>query len=1077
MAEKYTSPKGSAIRQLNDELEQGILRSVENNPLVALGLDRVGVEQMSTLFDRPLESVKFNPAGFSKERLRKLGHVGGSPVDFDKPSVLLSIENMARRGPALTRSDLAHEYGHAGIAALANFKPHNIGRSAEEAIMRHQDIQMGGPEAAAESQEYVDDKYVDPKGAMRRSKDYHKQLSDKAAKRLYDEGKRSTSKTRASEIASKSEYTDAVKTVKSAGRFGDTEIMHVSPLEVAWMHENSPTGLTINPETGQPEAFLPLLGAFLGSTFAAELGLVALMGGSAIGGSMLGAGLGSFGGSLAQGDDWKRALAGGALAAGTTGLFQGIMGAGEGAIGEEAISAAMPGTTNLTNFTGPGSGIPSSYYGSDVGGVVSLGGSSGVPSGELAGLFKTPFIAGTGPGQAFSPASFAMNNPGAAARAASAAVEKAGMWGAFKEGLGAFDFASPEGLSAIGLAGAGWAGDGLSTITGTPQQADIPDFTKDRANRPEQFPVLRTRLTPPEGYRHGEREEFQFFNPTRRSRFAAQGGLVKKYQAGGEIRTPPPGYRHGFQPEFDFFGGARGRIPVPVPTIPGHTPTVAPSSPKLLPPVSDGDGGDIVEIGGRSDVGLDEARSTSAFVNSPFGRIAAAVVPGGIPISGALNLAANKTVADALGVDVANNPFMPSAAMDAVNTTDLKTAEFDTPPSMSSAFDMSNVPSTQGINLRAHDPRGSPRNERDAVLANLFSYRGDARFNPYQAPPTLTPTQEAVLGIPRTPIAPERNLWGQLPEVVSTVGKENEDGLVPYLYNDALDHIYGAGVDATTLSDTDATYGGPSFAQGGLIGFANGGRIDPRHLQFNVGAEGPLNVGDQMVMNNASGFNRLGAAQMRPNAMGLDAMMPGASAGLGAFRGPAPLPPILSQERSIRRGYAEGGPVNKYQAGGIMQGLDAGTPPPRPVQAQPQQNPVVMGAIAAIMGNHPEPQRAIQNFVQVYGQQAFTALRQQVIAQASVDQRGGAGVASLIQGEGDGLSDDVPANIEGQEPVALSDGEVVVPADVVSGLGNGSSEAGAREIEKMNQDVRQVRTGTRNQPEAINTETMLPGLR
>jgi hypothetical protein len=129
------------------------------------------------------------------------------------------------------------------------------------------------------------------------------------------------------------------------------------------------------------------------------------------------------------------------------------------------------------------------------------------------------------------------------------------------------------------------------------------------------------------------------------------------------------------------------------------------------------------------------------------------------------------------------------------------------------------------------------------------------------------------------------------------------------------------------------------------------------------------------------------------------------------------------------------------------------------------------------MGNHPEPQRAIQNFVQVYGQQAFTALRQQVIAQASVDQRGGAGVASLIQGEGDGLSDDVPANIEGQEPVALSDGEVVVPADVVSGLGNGSSEAGAREIEKMNQDVRQVRTGTRNQPEAINTETMLPGLR
>jgi len=141
---------------------------------------------------------------------------------------------------------------------------------------------------------------------------------------------------------------------------------------------------------------------------------------------------------------------------------------------------------------------------------------------------------------------------------------------------------------------------------------------------------------------------------------------------------------------------------------------------------------------------------------------------------------------------------------------------------------------------------------------------------------------------------------------------------------------------------------------------------------------------------------------------------------------------------------------------------------------QVQGNPIVMGAIAAIMGQHPEPQQAIMTFVKIYGQQAFASLRQQVIAQASVDQRGGAGIASLIQGAGDGLTDDVPANIEGQEPVALSDGEVVVPADVVSGLGNGSSEAGARQIEKMNEIVRQARTGTKDQPEAINAETILP---
>ena len=108
----------------------------------------------------------------------------------------------------------------------------------------------------------------------------------------------------------------AVKKVQGAGRFGDGILVHMNPAEVQFMHENSPTGLTINPETGQPEAFLPLLGAFLGSTFAAELGLVGLaqaMGGTALMGTMAGAGIGAAGGSLLQGDPWQQALAGGAL--------------------------------------------------------------------------------------------------------------------------------------------------------------------------------------------------------------------------------------------------------------------------------------------------------------------------------------------------------------------------------------------------------------------------------------------------------------------------------------------------------------------------------------------------------------------------------------------------------------------------------------------------------------------------------------------------------------------------------------------------------------------------------------------
>ncbi len=148
---------------------------------------------------------------------------------------------------------------------------------------------------------------------------------------------------------------------------------------------------------------------------------------------------------------------------------------------------------------------------------------------------------------------------------------------------------------------------------------------------------------------------------------------------------------------------------------------------------------------------------------------------------------------------------------------------------------------------------------------------------------------------------------------------------------------------------------------------------------------------------------------------------------------------------------------------------------PQMRQAGPgQQDPVVSGAIAAIMGSHPAPQQAIQAFIQIYGQLAFTQLRQQVVAEASLKQRQGSGVGRLVKGPGDGLSDSVPANIEEQEEVALSDGEVVMPADVVSDLGNGSSDAGAEKLKKMGEAVRKRRHGTKVQPRAVNAEAIMP---
>jgi hypothetical protein len=55
----------------------------------------------------------------------------------------------------------------------------------------------------------------------------------------------------------------------------------------------------------------------------------------------------------------------------------------------------------------------------------------------------------------------------------------------------------------------------------------------------------------------------------------------------------------------------------------------------------------------------------------------------------------------------------------------------------------------------------------------------------------------------------------------------------------------------------------------------------------------------------------------------------------------------------------------------------------------------------------------------------------------------------LLKGPGDGVSDSIPAKIGEKQPARLADGEFVVPARIVSELGNGSTEAGARQLYKM----------------------------
>jgi hypothetical protein len=79
----------------------------------------------------------------------------------------------------------------------------------------------------------------------------------------------------------------------------------------------------------------------------------------------------------------------------------------------------------------------------------------------------------------------------------------------------------------------------------------------------------------------------------------------------------------------------------------------------------------------------------------------------------------------------------------------------------------------------------------------------------------------------------------------------------------------------------------------------------------------------------------------------------------------------------------------------------------------------------------------------------------------------------MLKGPGDGMSDDIPATIANKQPARLANEEFVIPADVVSHLGNGSSEAGAKQLYKMMDRIRKARTGTKKQGKQINPEKYL----
>jgi hypothetical protein len=84
------------------------------------------------------------------------------------------------------------------------------------------------------------------------------------------------------------------------------------------------------------------------------------------------------------------------------------------------------------------------------------------------------------------------------------------------------------------------------------------------------------------------------------------------------------------------------------------------------------------------------------------------------------------------------------------------------------------------------------------------------------------------------------------------------------------------------------------------------------------------------------------------------------------------------------------------------------------------------------------------------------------------------GEPRMVQGTGDGMSDSVPATIEGIQEARLANDEFVIPADVVADIGNGSSNAGAKKLYNAMDRIRKARHGTTKQPPEIRAERLMP---